>query len=158
MIRWGALSFAVILAIGSSSPVQAQMAGDPYGPYASPYGGSTVQIEPHGGFGLELIQAPMPGTVMLDRFGIVYGVPDRESFVRVTAPLPRARSSRSGPAKRTARIGNQLPTGSLDWAGASGVMLYSPAFRYQNYGGGYGRGPYGTMDCGMMYHGMSLGY
>ena len=42
-------------------------------------------------------------------------------------------------------------------ARARGVVLYSPALRYQNYGGGYGRGPYGSIDCGMMYKGMSLG-
>ena len=54
--------------------------------------------------------------------------------------------------------GHQRPTWSLDWAGASGVLLYSPELRYQNYGGPYGNGPYGSIDCGMMYKGMWLGY
>ena len=46
-----------------------------------------------------------------------------------------------------------LPTGSLDWPAANGVILYSPALRYQTYGDGYGRGPYGSVDCGIMYKG-----
>ena len=33
-------------------------------------------------------------------------------------------------------LATSCPTGSLDWAGASGVLLYSPELRYQNYGGG----------------------
>ena len=134
------------------------MADRPYAPDASLDGESLAHFEPYGGFGLETIQTPIAGTVMLDRFGLVHRAPHREPSLRIPAPRPRSRSSGSRPAARTARIGYQLPTGSLDWTGTSGVVLYSPALRYQNYGGGYGRGPYGSMDCGMMYHGMSLGY
>jgi hypothetical protein len=89
---------------------------------------------------------------------LLHQTPRRELSAHVTTPRLRSRSNRSGPAMRTARVGYQLPTGSLNWPGASRVLLYSPALRYENYGGGYGRGPYGTIDCGMMYHGMSLGY
>ena len=158
MIRWVGLSFVVVFSIGFRAPIEAQMAEQPYGPDPSLYGESLAYFEPYGGFGLEMIQTPIAGTFMLDRFGLVHRTPRREPSVRVTAPRPRFRSSRSGPATRTARVGYPLPTGSLNWPGASGVLLYSPALRYENYGGGYGRGPYGTMDCGMMYHGMSLGY
>ena len=126
---------------------------------ASAYGESLAQIEPYGGFGLEMMQTPI-GRHRHAR-SLWIGSPSSVCVshrCRVAAPRPRVRSSRSGPATRTARVGYQLPTGSLDWPAASGVILYSPALRYENYGGGYGRGPYGTMDCGMMYHGMSLGY
>lgn len=152
------LSFVVVFSIGFFVPIEAQTTDPPHGPDASLYGKSLAHFEPYGGFGLEMMQTPMAGTVMLDRFGLVHRTPIRVSSVRVTSPRPRTRPSRSGPATRTAQVGYQLPTGSLEWPGASGVILYSPALRYENYGGGYGRGPYGTMDCGMMYHGMSLGY
>jgi hypothetical protein len=52
----------------------------------------------------------------------------------------------------------QLPTGSLYWSGANSGILYSPAMRYQTYGGGYARSPYGAVDHSIMYKGWELGY
>jgi hypothetical protein len=161
MMRWFSLGLTVVFSIGLSAPAGAQLADYPYG-YGSDavaYGRSLDRIEPYGGFGLEMMQTPIAGTVIVDRFGLVHGNPHIELPSHVMAPSPRTKVSRYAPRRRVAaRVGYQLPTGSLDWAGASGVILYSPALRYQNYGGGYGRGPYGTMDYGMMYHGMSFGY
>ncbi len=158
MIRGIGLGWIAVLSIGLSPRANAQMADHPYGADASPYGISPDHVEPFGGFGLETMQVPMAGTVVVDRFGLLHGNLRASLSEPTTVPRPRAKTSRSVPGRRVARVGYPLPTGSLDWAGASGVVLYSPAMRYENYGGGYGRGPYGSVDCGMMYHGMSLGY
>jgi hypothetical protein len=157
MIRWLGLSVAVVFAIGWASPAEAQKVADPYGWDAAVYGVSPYRIEPYGGFGLETMQTPFMGTVVLDRFGLVHGTPLAQPSRGEKEPRPRGKTSAAVPSGRAARVGFQLPTGSLNWAGASRVVLYSPALRYQNYGGGYGRGPYGTIDCGIMYKGWSLG-
>jgi hypothetical protein len=158
MIRWLGLSFAVVFLIGWGSRAEAQMVADPYGSDGSGYGASLYRIAPNGGFGLETMQTPVMGAVVLDRFGLAHGTPLVQLSPQVRASRSGAKASRSLASGRRGRAGYQLPTGRLDWAGASGVVLYSPALRYQNYGGGYGRGPYGSIDCGMMYHGMSLSY
>jgi hypothetical protein len=158
MIRWIGLGLIAVVMIGVSPPANAQMADHPYGADASPYGMSPDRLEPYGGFGLETTQIPMAGVVVIDRFGLAHGNPRALLSEPVPVRQPRAKATRSVPGRRAGRLGYQLPTGSLDWAGASGVIVYSPVMRYENYGGGYGRGPYGSVDCGMMYHGMSLGY
>jgi hypothetical protein len=158
MIRWIGLGLIAVLSFGVSPPANAQMEDHPYGADASPYGISPDRLEPFGGFALEMAQIPMEGTVVIDRFGLAHGTPRPLRSEPMTVPRPRAKATRTVPGRRAARVGYQLPTGSLDWAGATGVLLYSPAMRFENYGGGYGRGPYGSVDCGMMYHGMSLGY
>ncbi len=158
MSRWIGLSLIAVLSIGLSPPANAQTTDHSYGVEVSPYGISPDRVEPYGGFGLEMVQMPMPGTVVIDRFGLAHGNPRPLLSEPMTVPRPCAKATRTVPGRRAARVGYSLPTGSLDWAGASGVVVYSPAMRYANYGGGYGRGPYGSVDCGMMYHGMSLGY
>jgi hypothetical protein len=158
MIRGLGLSFVVVLSIGPASPAQAQKVADPYRRgAAAAYGDSPYRIEPFGGFGLETMQTPFVGTVVLDRFGLVHGSPLAQPSRGVRVARPRGKASGAASTGRAARVEHQLPTGSLNWAGAGGVVLYSPALRYQNYGGGYGRGPYGSIDCGMMYKGWSLG-
>jgi hypothetical protein len=158
MVRCIGLGLFAVLSIGVSPPVNAQMADHSFGANAFPYGISPDDLGPYGGFGLETAQVLTEGAVVVDRFGLAHGNPRAQRSQPVTVPRPRAKTSRAGQGRRVARVGYQLPTGSLDWAGASGVIFYSPAVRYENYGGGYGRGPYGSVDCGMMYHGMSLGY
>jgi hypothetical protein len=158
MIRWLGPSFVVVFAIGWASSAEAQMAAGRHGLDASAYADSPYQIEPYGGFGLETMQTPFVGTVVLDRFGIVRGIPPAQPARRASGPRQRGKASAALPRNRTAPATYRLPAGSLNWAGTSRMVLYSPALRYQNYGGGYGRGPYGSIDCGMMYKGMSLAH
>jgi hypothetical protein len=52
----------------------------------------------------------------------------------------------------------QLPQGQLYWPGSYVTPNYTPATRFQSYGAGYGRGPYGSNFYGGMYQGYSMGY
>jgi hypothetical protein len=105
------------------------------------------------------MQRPLLGSVVMDRFGLVHGPMDaRPAPPPPQPPRSRTKTGRTTASGRVVPTRYPLPTGSLNWPGASGVVLYSPADRYQNYGGGYGRGPYGSIDCGMMFRGMALGY
>ena len=156
MTRPLGFALAILVMLGSASTTQAQTAADPYRMEESTYGDYLAHM-PYGGFGLESVQFAPVGGLWKDRFGMLHGAP--VAPVRdFTATRPGVRPSRSSTSRRIARSQYQLPTGSLDWPGASGVILYSPAMRYQTYGGGYGWGPYGSVDCGIMYKGMSLGY
>jgi hypothetical protein len=51
-----------------------------------------------------------------------------------------------------------LPQGQLYWPGSYMVPGYTPLSRYQSYGSGYGRGPYGSGFYSGYYKGFSLGY
>jgi hypothetical protein len=147
-------TFATILLVGLSTTARAQddllyngWTGDPF------YGGSSYGAPAYGGFGLGYMQAPVAGTVMMDRFGMFYATPLVTSapqgvVSQPQAPTARTRSRKAPPAPRYA-----LPTGSLYWPGASGVILYSPALRQQNYGGGYARSPYGSIEYGGWWKG-----
>ncbi len=157
MFRPLASSMVLVLSLSLAATAEAQLAADPYDSDSPASVRSSVPIAPYGGFGLETMQTLHPGTLIVDRFGLVREIP----FVQPPSsvgPRPRSTASRSNSSGRVPRVARKLPTGSLDWAGANGVILYSPALRFQDYGGGYGRGPYGSVDCGMMYKGMSLGY
>jgi hypothetical protein len=128
------------------------------GSVATDYANSIYQIEPYGGFGLETMQTPFAGTVWLDRFGMVRATEPAQPMPRLAARGPGTKATSPAARRQVSRTGARLPSGSLHWPGSSGVVLYSPGLRYQSYGGGYGRGPYGNIDCGIMYKGMSLGY
>jgi hypothetical protein len=159
MIRWLGLSFVVISFFGWPSLAKAQSAADPYGFLATDPGAFLDSLEPFGAFGFETMQTPFSGSVVMDRFGMVHGtVYARPAASPPQPPRSRAKTGRTAASGRITRARHPLPTGSLNWPGANGVVLYSPAYRYQNYGGGYGRGPYGSIDCGMMFKGMALGY
>jgi hypothetical protein len=163
MIRWLGSTLAIVLLACSApqAPGQTVAAVGSGGPLASPAstrGTPLERIEPFGGFGLETMQTPFLGAVIVDRFGMVHAMPFAQRATPVTAERPRVKTSRYAQKGRVLRARAQLPSGSLDWAGANSVVLYSPALRYQNYGGPYGSGPYGSIDCGMMYKGMWLGY
>ena len=58
-------------------------------------------------------------------------------------------TSRSTSNRTKAKPRYQLPTGSLGWNGANGVILYSPAMRHETYGAGYARSPYGVVNYGL---------
>lgn len=51
-----------------------------------------------------------------------------------------------------------LPQGQIYWPGSYMAPNYVPFSRYQSYGSGYGRGPYGSGFYGGYYKGFSLGY
>jgi hypothetical protein len=145
------LTMVVMLCLATTA--RAQTVADPYTMEESTYGEHLSQMPP-GGFGLETLQLPRAGSFWMDRFGMIHRMP-----VVTTAPgVSAARPSRSGTNGRVVRMQYQLPTGSLYWPGAGEVILYSPAMRYQTYGGGYGRGPYGSLDSGIMFRGMALDY
>jgi hypothetical protein len=161
MTRVLGLTLVMVLMLGWASRTRAQTVVDPYRMEASIYGDVFFQLEPYGGFGLESVQAPMAGSVAMDRFGMLHGTSRVASGPRVAAarsPSKPSRASGYSGGSRVSRTQYSLPTGSLSWPGASRVILYTPAMRYQTYGGGYARGPYGSVDCGILYKGMSLGY
>jgi hypothetical protein len=122
--------------------------------------------EPYGGFGVQYSQPLRDGQLLTDRFGMVYMVSAPRTAPQVEpAPLsasvpgsPRVRRSRSDKSAAQAQPRYHMPTGSLAWPGGNGGILYSPAMRYQSYGGGYAASPYGTIDHSIMYKGWALGY
>ncbi len=88
-------------------------------------------------------------------------------FTTTTRPAAVARGRVRRP--RAARAGNgvvnatpppyatQLPTGQLYWPGSGVSPNYSPYSRYQSYGSGYSRGPYGSNFYGGLWKGFWLG-
>jgi len=163
MTRFYGSLLAGILFFEWAGAAQAQLvSGDPYEP-GSAYDGYFYGNEPYGGFGLEFNQHVPDGSVIMDRFGMLY-VASRARTPQIMTPppsaptRPRVRESRSDTRRVQAQPHYQLPTGSLYWPGANSGILYSPEMRYQSYGGGYGRSPYGSVDHGSMYKGWWLGY
>jgi len=181
MIGLRGLTLAMVFGLCWAHTSSGQVVGDPLQSGTSPYADYIYQIESYGGFGLDTMQAPVAGAFWLDRFGLLQGpVPVQPVSVQAipsvaprrarTKPLPvqptprvtprraRTRPANSAASGRVSPARYSLPTGSLAWPAERDVVLYSPELRYQSYGGGYGRGPYGAVDCGMMYKGMQLGY
>jgi hypothetical protein len=168
MNRTWAFVFALWLLLGSTTASRAQY--DEAGRYdggAYDYGVYSYDEMPSGAFGLNYVQVVPSGRLMIDRFGMVYQAPmvGGESAVSLARPNVRARGeARSMPARRRAAARTPrraqtiypLPTGSLDWPAGQGVLLYSPALRYQSYGGGAARSPHGTIEYGSMYKGWLL--
>jgi hypothetical protein len=152
------LTLAMVLLLGSAWRSVAQTVVSRNASVRTIYRESVHPIEPYGGFGLEAMRTPISGRVWVDRFGMVHKT-DPAGPEPVLAPR-RSRTKVNGvPAgRRVSQTASRLPTGSLDWPGARDVILYSPGLRYLSYGGGYGFGPYGSVDCGIMYKGMWLGY
>jgi hypothetical protein len=138
------------------------------------YTGASAQAgypgsEPFGGFGFNHAQVLPSNSYVLDQWWMLWATPT----VGTVAPEPAAPAppaTRPAPASRTPRnlvrrstrasapATHPLPTGSLYWPGASGVVLYSPAQRYASYEGGYARSAYGTIDYGLSYKGFYWGY
>jgi hypothetical protein len=181
MIGLRGLTLALVFWLCWAHASSAQMVGDPLQNGPNPYADYIDQIEPNGGFGLDTMQAPVAGAFWLDRFGLLQGPVPVEQAPMQPIPTVATRRARTKPAsaqpspgvaprrartkpanraasRRVSQPAYSLPTGSLAWPAARDVVLYSPELRYQSYGGGYGRGPYGALDCGMMYKGMQLGY
>jgi len=180
---FGSISAGTVL-LGLAAPAHAQTTmADWYGVEDYGYGGYSSGYQTYDGFGAGYIQAVVGGSVIMDRFGMLYRIPDvapaptsegrrtedggrkklNGSSDVVAAPALRAARARAGRARAgsgrvAAQPRYQLPTGSLYWPAANEVILYSPAMRYQSYGGGYGRDPYGSIDHGTMWKGWPLGY
>jgi hypothetical protein len=160
---------ASFLILGATTAGRAQT--DAFGRYENgshDYGIYPYGDEPYGGFGMDYVQAPSSGGLVMDRFGMIHEAPVVGSRPVVAAERvsvrseTRSRSARTRPrraqAQAQARGNYQLPTGALRWKGGEGVLLYSPALRYQSYGGGAARSPYGSIDYGSMWMGWPLSW
>jgi hypothetical protein len=157
MIRILGSSLALLLTLGVASTARSQdfVAGvDPYAYFGS--GGPAPEDLPYGGFGHGYVQAPLAGSVLVDRFGGMYTIAPPVSPQVGQAARPDSQPSRVRSRKAPPRPRYALPTGSLYWPGAGAVVMYSPELRYQTYGGGYVRSPYGTLDCGNMWKGWTM--
>jgi hypothetical protein len=92
------------------------------------------------------------------------GVPYATQTPPATGVRPRGRVGRPmrvysrGYSQVPAPYATQLPTGQLYWPGSYMTPGYVPFSRYQSYGSGYGRGPYGSNFYGGYYHGYLLRY
>jgi hypothetical protein len=161
MTRNFALTAAILLSHALAASTQAQ--STPYDdgrfdPTAS--GVSNYGSMPNGGFGIEYTQPVQAGSLIVDQYYMVRATPTVESAPRavVAQPAPITRTSGSASNRTKAKPRYQLPTGSLGWNGGNGVILYSPASRYESYGFGYERGAYGVVNYGSMYMGWPIGY
>ncbi|MBV8129683.1 MAG: hypothetical protein JO114_18700 [Planctomycetaceae bacterium] len=93
-------------------------------------------------------------------YAVQPGVPYATQTRPATAVRVRGRNLR---ATRTysqapAPYATQLPQGQLYWPDSYLTPNYVPLNRYQSYGSGYGRGPYGSNFYGGYYKGFLLGY
>jgi hypothetical protein len=161
MSRAIGLALAVVLLVGVSSTSHAQMTSgsdDEMG--TSGYGGHSYENPAFGGFGMDYMQVPQAGTFQMDRFGGVYAVPGSYPGMPqvFTAAPARTQSNNSRSGATSVRARYRVPTGSLYWPGAGGVLLYSPQLRNASYGSGYARSPYGRIDYGTMWLGWPIGY
>jgi hypothetical protein len=165
MTRTLALTATILLSHALAAAVQAQ--STPYDdrgfvPPANVI--SNYRSMPNGSFGIEYTQPVVAGSWIMDQYGMVYRVPTIEPAPRAAEakpalaarPGPRMAGSTANRAKAKARYA--VPTGSLGSSGSNGVVLYSPEARYETYGAGYGRGPYGVVNYGSMWWGWPTGY
>jgi hypothetical protein len=92
--------------------------------------------------------------------GVPYATQTRPATtVRVRVRNLRAtRTYSRGYSQPPAPYATQLPQGQLYWPGSYMTPNYVPFSRYQSYGSGYGRGPYGSNFYGGYYKGFLLGY
>jgi hypothetical protein len=165
MIRTFVLTATILMSHALATSAQAQStpyddgAFDPTASGVSNYGSM-----PNGSFGIEYAQQVQAGSLVMDQYGLVYRVPTVELAPRAadakpaTAARPAPRMSGSTAKRAKAKPRYELPTGSLRSSGANGVVLYSPGARYETYGSGYGRGPYGVVNYGNMWWGWPTGH
>jgi len=165
MTRTLALTAAILLSHALAASVQAQSTPYDDGAFIPTANGiSNYGSMPNGSFGVEYTQPVVTGSWIMDQYGMVYRVPTVEPAPRAAdakpataaRPAPRMSGSAANRAKPKPRY--QVPTGLLGSSGANGVVLYSPEARYESYGSGYGRGPYGVVNYGHMWWGWPTGY
>ena len=88
--------------------------------------------------------------------GVPYATQTRPAaVVRVRGRNLRATRTYS---QAPAPYATQLPQGQLYWPGSYMTPNYTPLIRYQSYGSGYGRGPYGSNFYEGYYKGFLMGY
>ena len=88
--------------------------------------------------------------------GVPYATQTRPAAAaRVRGRNHRATRTSSQPP---APYATQLPQGQLYWPDSYMTPNYTPVSRYQSYGSGYGRGPYGSNFYTGYYQGFLLGY
>ncbi|MGB0067104.1 MAG: hypothetical protein WBQ11_03575 [Isosphaeraceae bacterium] len=88
--------------------------------------------------------------------GVLYATQTRPAAAaRVRGRNLRATRTYSQPP---ALYAMQLPQGQLYWPDSFMTPNYAPLSRYQSYGSGYGRGPYGSNFYTGYYQGFLLGY
>lgn len=121
-------------------------------PAAGAVGGQYVETYPSfaGSYGSAGAYAVQPGFPYATQTRPAIGATARGRNVRATRTYSRGYSQ--GPAP----YATQLPVGQLYWPGSYVAPNYTPFSRYQNYGSGYGRGPYGSNFYGGYYHGYLL--
>ncbi len=168
MSRLSGFVLAGIVIFGLAGAAGAQVVdSDPYESGSAYDGYFYSKSSPgDGGFGLGYAQPVREGSLVMDRFGMFYMAPAArtasppDTTAAVSAPVRRRRGapSRTEAKRVQAQPRYQMPTGSLFWSGANSGILYSPGMRYQTYGGGYARSPYGAVDHSIMYKGWELGY
>ena len=162
MTRMLGLILVALLFLSESEPARAQTT--PAGSfgrdgYGYPYGVAVGPVYmPFGGFGFNYGQVPSAGAVMIDQYGMPYGIPVVAPAPAALGAAPRARQTRVVSNRVAAQPRSQLPTGSLYWPAGNAVSPYTPAARYQAYGGGYAQSPSGGIDAGIMWMGWPLGY
>jgi hypothetical protein len=165
MTRTFALTAAIVLSHALAASLQAQSTPYDDGAFVPATNGiSNYGSMPNGGFGVGYTQPVTAGSWIMDQYGMVYPAPTIEPAPRAadakpaTAARPAPRTSGSTANRTKAKPRYQLPTGSLGWSGANGVVLYSPEARYESYGSGFGRGPYGVVNYRYMSWGWPNGY
>jgi len=162
MGRYLGVMFGAWLLLGLVSGVSAQGVVD-----YPPATGHMVYIPP---------SYPAPGAVggeYLETFPSFAGSVDSTGASAVQPVVPYATQTRPaatarvrGRNLRVARTysqppapnATQLPVGQLYWPDSYMTPNYGPWSRYQSYGSGYGRGPYGSSFYGGYYKGFLLGY
>jgi hypothetical protein len=167
------ITLLAVFFLGLNSTAHAQVFSNDYhglNGYTYGPGGYGFENLPFGGFGFEYTQGPPVSGILMDRFGQVVGTTYVETGPIVEAVQPQIVQQPQAvqPAGRVAarfRI-KKVPvqprytvtTGSLGWQGANGVVVNSPAMRYQSYGSGYALSPYGTTQYYGPWKGQTLGY
>ena len=97
MIRRLGSTLAIVLLVCTAPQARGQTvaAVDSGGPLPSPAlrvstrGNAVERIEPYGGFGLETMQTPFLGAVIVDRFGMVHATPFAQRPRRPSPPSGR---------------------------------------------------------------------
>ena len=99
------------------------------------------------------------GAYAVQQPGVLYSTqPLPANTARVRGRNLRAtRTYSRGYSQAPAPYATQLPQGQLYWPGSYMSPYYMPFSRYQTYGSGYGRGPYGSNFYGGYYKGFVLG-
>jgi hypothetical protein len=119
-----------------------------------------------GGLGAAYVETP-PGSTVATAPDAYSAQPATPYYYRAAPAATRrakalgARGVRSytrGYSQPPAPYSTALPQGQIYWPGSLMAPAYTPSSRYQTYGSGYGRGPYGSGFYSGYYKGFPMGY